>query len=138
MNTITLTVITTLAAELARINAALAWHRALVAAAHEARDAAFESAGVPVVGYQYDVRELWRYPSADAADRALNALRDCDGAYWAESRAMDIERAIRPHTGQLPLYLAAGKAGALTNIVPAHECVEPWLREVEAKNRKVA
>jgi hypothetical protein len=126
-----------LTAEYQTIRTAVGTHRKQIERACDVLDAAIAAANIPVVNGFYAVdlqKEGWRYPSIDQAQRELEALRDDNGFYWAESRLTDLERLLGlgwatqtliPFEGTIPdahpvvkdfLTMAAlGRGLALTN-----------------------
>jgi len=114
-----------LSAELTVLRTRVAAHRMLIDRAVDALDSAIETACIPVKNGFYVIdlkREGWRYPSIDQAQRELEALKDDDGFYWAESRLTDLERLLGlGWSNQLPLLF--------DNLVPdAHPVVREFLR----------
>lgn len=92
-----MTTLSPLAAEYKALKSAVAAHRAKIDAAYEVAEEAKEWAGLPVRGgiYQIDFKkDSWRYPGLHVALQNLEALRDDDGFYWAESRLVDLERVL--------------------------------------------
>lgn len=110
-----------LVAELAVLTVAIDLHQKKVNAAVDALDDAREFCKVPVVCGRY-VYVSKDYPAVDAAERALEALRDDHGFYWAVSRYTDIAHALALRGGQIPLISYA-------EMNDAHPCVARFLRD---------
>ena len=112
--------------ELQTLRCVVAAHRMLIDRAVDALDSAIESACIPVKNGFYVIdlkREGWRYPSIQAAQANLEALREDSGFYWTESRISDLERLLGlGFTRQLPFAFA-------TMVVPANPAVEKFVRE---------
>ena len=115
-----------LQAELQTLRCVVAAHRMLIDRAVDALDSAIESACIPSAFGRYTVNlqtEGWRYPSIQAAQANLEALREDSGFYWTESRISDLERLLGlGFTRQLPFAFA-------TMAVEAHPAVAEFVRE---------